>query len=50
MIPSHLTEGMSTIEILVVLCAANASPDELARLRDFFNRYNPTPGPSPAKT
>lgn len=36
MIPRCLTEGMSTIEVLVVLMAANASQPEVERLRDFF--------------
>lgn len=39
MIPSALTEGMSTIEVLVVLLCAQASESEIKRLRAFLEEW-----------
>ena len=39
MVSSKLTEGMSTVEIWVVMLAALASRKELLRLAAFFQEY-----------
>lgn len=39
MISSTLTQGMSTVEVWIVMLAANATERELCRLRKFFNEF-----------
>ena len=39
MIPSYLTEGMSTVEVLIVLLCSRASEYELQRIRDFLQEW-----------
>jgi len=42
MIPRQWTEGMSTIEVLIVFLAACASKREIRRLAAFFEEFSKT--------
>lgn len=39
-IPIKWTEGMSRLEVLIVLFAAHCSKDELVRLAAFFEEFS----------